>query len=133
MHLIGNFNGAIFSKSSMAGIGVVIRDSNGLIIAAMSQKLSLPNSVVFLKLLQLVQQFSLPRILVCIGSNLRLILLWSTRLWERADLPSLLALHGNIIEETKLLACSLQWFNFKYVKRVGNCLAHAPARRVVYL
>ena len=51
MHLIGNFNGAIFSKSSMAGIGVVIRDSNGLIISAMSQKFSLPNSVIVFKAL----------------------------------------------------------------------------------
>lgn len=35
----------------MAGIGVVIWDSNGLIIPAMSQKFSLPNSVVFFKAL----------------------------------------------------------------------------------
>ena len=31
-------------------------------------------------------------------------------------------LYGHIIEETKLLASSLQWFNFKHVKREGNCL-----------
>ena len=41
-------------------------------------------------------------------------------------------LHGHFMEETKILSKSLQWFNFKYVKRGGNCLAHALARRKVH-
>ncbi|KAK9986535.1 hypothetical protein SO802_031486 [Lithocarpus litseifolius] len=40
-----NFDGAIFEDLSLAGLGVVIRDSSGLVIAAHGQKIRLPNSV----------------------------------------------------------------------------------------
>ena len=40
-----NFDGAIFEDSALAGLGVVIRDSAGLIIAAFGQKIRLPSSV----------------------------------------------------------------------------------------
>ena len=41
-------------------------------------------------------------------------------------------LHGYFMEETKILSKSLQWINFKYVKREGNRLPHAFARRNVH-
>ena len=34
-----NFDGAVFGASNMSGIGVVIRDSNGAILASCSQKI----------------------------------------------------------------------------------------------
>ena len=37
-----NVDGAVFSKRKQVGIGVIIRDSAGLVIAALSQKLALP-------------------------------------------------------------------------------------------
>ena len=39
------FDAAIFSNSSIAGLGVVIRDSDGHNIAVLSQKVLLPHSV----------------------------------------------------------------------------------------
>ena len=44
-----NFNGSVFKNSNEAGIGVVIRKSNGEIIAALSEKIPLPPSVVILE------------------------------------------------------------------------------------
>ena len=37
-----NFDAALFDSSNMAGIGVVIRDYNGNVIGALSQKIALP-------------------------------------------------------------------------------------------
>ena len=44
-----NFNGAVFEDSFETGIGVVIRNSADEIIAAMSEKISMPPSVVILE------------------------------------------------------------------------------------
>ena len=35
-----NFNGAIFRDSNMSGIGVVIRDNNGAVLASCSKKIT---------------------------------------------------------------------------------------------
>lgn len=40
-----NFDGAIFENLALAGLGIVIRDEQGLIIIALSQRIPLPNSV----------------------------------------------------------------------------------------
>ena len=37
-----NVDGVVFSKRKQVGIGVIIRDSAGMVIAALSQKLALP-------------------------------------------------------------------------------------------
>lgn len=41
-----NFNGAIFKNIDAAGLGVVIRDSNGEVMEAMPQRVPLPQIVV---------------------------------------------------------------------------------------
>jgi len=40
-----NFDGGIFEGSARAGSGVVVRDAEGMIIAALSQNIQLPSSV----------------------------------------------------------------------------------------
>ena len=40
-----NFDGAVFADRSLTGLGIVIRDESGLIIAALSQKIPLPSLV----------------------------------------------------------------------------------------
>ena len=49
----------------------------------------------------------------------------------RDNIPSY-ALHGHFMAEKKILSKSLQWYNFKHVKREGNRLTHALARRKVH-
>ena len=46
-----NFDGAVFAKSREAGIGVVIRNSNGEVVVALSEKIPNPNSVEVLEAL----------------------------------------------------------------------------------
>ncbi|KAK7822083.1 hypothetical protein CFP56_037026 [Quercus suber] len=40
-----NFDGSIFESSGRAGLGVVVRDADGMVIAALSQNIPLPSSV----------------------------------------------------------------------------------------
>ena len=46
-----NFDGAVFNSSNSAGIGVIIRDSNGEVIAAMSERIRLPTTVTEVEIL----------------------------------------------------------------------------------
>ena len=46
-----NFDRAVFAKSREAGIGVVIRNSNGEVVVALSEKIPNPNSVEVLEAL----------------------------------------------------------------------------------
>ena len=40
-----NFDGVIFESTARAGLGVVVRDEEGMVIAALSQNIKLPSSV----------------------------------------------------------------------------------------
>ena len=46
-----NFDGAVFGEEQEAGICVVIRDNEGHVLAALSEKVRLPASVEVLKML----------------------------------------------------------------------------------
>ena len=40
-----NFDGALFNESEEAGLGIVVRDSGGLVVAAMVEKIIKPHSI----------------------------------------------------------------------------------------
>ena len=46
-----NYDGAVFSESGEAGIGVVVQDAKGEVIAALAEKITYPGSVVLLEAL----------------------------------------------------------------------------------
>ena len=56
-----NFDGVIFSKLSLAGIGVVIRNSYTNVIVALSQKFPLPHSVDLVEALAAIRAVSFAR------------------------------------------------------------------------
>ena len=41
-----NFDGSIFAEEGLAGLGVVIRNGHGLIMASLTQQIPLPGSVI---------------------------------------------------------------------------------------
>lgn len=41
-----NFNGAVFNDLGTAGVGAVVQDSQGMVLASMSEQIPLPQSVV---------------------------------------------------------------------------------------
>ena len=40
-------------------------------------------------------------------------------------------LFGHVVEETKRLGCTLQFYQFQHVRREGNRLAHGLVRRAI--
>ena len=46
-----NYDGAVFGEEQEAGIGVVLRDSEGQVLAALSEKVRLPATVEVIEML----------------------------------------------------------------------------------
>ena len=73
-----NFDGTIFESSGRAGLGVVVKDMEGMVIAALSQNIQLPNSVDSIEALAarraiiLAQEISLTQV-VMEGDSLKVI------------------------------------------------------------
>lgn len=123
-----NFDGALFLDQRCADLGVVVRDSTGLVIVALSQRLKLTGSAIMVEALAahkaicFALELSLHRVVIE-GDSLRVI-------QAIIDTRPVQTLYGHIIDEIRLLSSS---FNccFLHVNRKGNKLAHAFARRAV--
>ena len=124
-----NFDAAFFGSSGTVGIGVVVRDSKGEIIAALSQKILEPHSVdaaealacsravVFAKELCLLS-------VIVEGDSMQIVQAASNK---RANLT----LFGHVINEIHESCSSFNRISFQHVRRDGNKLAHSLARRAV--
>ena len=121
-----NFDGAMFKDDERAGIGVVVRDSQGLVLASLSQNIPLPHSVVILETLAACRalEFSLE-----LGFDKAILegdsLIVMTAL--RDPSPSL-ASFGLLVQDAQCLARSFTCISFQHVGRVGNTVAHNLAR-----
>ena len=96
-----NFDGALFLEQRCAGLGVVVRDSAGLVIAALSQRVRLPGSVDVVEALAACRAMHFARELnlhhmMIEGDSLQVI---------QADIDTRLVqtLYGHIIDEIRLL------------------------------
>ena len=107
---------------------MVVRDSAGLVIAALSQRVRLPGSVHVVEALaacramRFAHELSLHHVVIE-GDSLRVI-------QAIIDTQLVQTLYGHIIDEIKLLS-SLFTCSFLHVNRKGNMLAHALARRAI--
>ena len=123
-----NFDGALFLGQRCAGLGVVIRDLAGLVIAALSEKVRLPGSVDVVgalaarRAISFAKELSLHH-LVVEGDLLRVI-------QAITDTRPVKTLYGHVIDEIRILS-SLVNCSFLHVNRKGNKLAHALARRAI--
>ncbi|XP_050289981.1 uncharacterized protein LOC126728155 [Quercus robur] len=121
-----NFNGAVFEEQGSAGLGVVVRDSTGLVISALSQKIRFPGSAVMVeaqatrRVVLFAKEINVFRVVVE-GDSLQVIKVVNSS--KRSKTP-----YGHIIDETRLLSSSLSCCNFVHVQREGNKLAHALTR-----
>ena len=105
-----------------------MRDSAGLVMAALSQKVRLPSSADVVEALAarraicFAQELSLHNVVIE-GDSLKVI-------EAIIDTRPVQTLYGHIIDEIRLLSSSFIC-NFLHVNRKGNKLAHALTRRVV--
>ena len=50
-----NFDGVVFHNLSKAGVGVVVRDTHGMVLASMSKQIPLPNYVAKVEVIVVVK------------------------------------------------------------------------------
>jgi ribonuclease HI len=122
-----NFDGALFKESNEGGIGVVIRDNAGMVIATLSQKIRGPHTV------EMVEALAARRAIVFAkevgiddvefeGDAVNVI----RDLNSQVSIPTP---YGLIIEDAKVILHDLQRSSLSHTCRSGNSVAHALARR----
>ena len=124
-----NFDGAVFGASNMFGIGVVIRDSNGAVLASCSQKI--PQAckakeievLAALKALSFVFEFGF-RSAILESDSLGLIQALKSE--KRSLSPT-----GLLIEDVKVFANNFVRLLYSHIKRNSNRVAHSLARNVL--
>ena len=124
-----NYDGTIFAESEEAGIGVIIRDIKGLVIAALAEKIPYPGSVEVLEALaaRRAARFALEVGLTGFEFEGDSEVVW--RALRSAD-----GAHssiGEIIKDTMSIVGSLRTFSFSHTRWQGNCAAHTLAKRVI--
>ena len=121
-----NFDGATFPDIAMAGLGVVVRDSEGLVIAALLERIHLPPTVAALEALACRRS-----ILFAIELGLQEVVFEgdSEVIFKllTAEQPCMSAF-GHIIEDSRSLAARLRLATFTHTKRQGNNVADKLAK-----
>ncbi|XP_075670401.1 uncharacterized protein LOC142640202 [Castanea sativa] len=124
-----NFDGALFQADNCAGIGVVIRNGCGQVMASLSQQIPLPLTVIEVEALVarraliLVQEISFTRV-VLEGDSQTLITALKTG-------SHTLAHFGHIAQDIRYLASSFSDVSYTHVRRQCNTVAHSLARRAI--
>ena len=125
-----NYDGDVFKETNEASIGIIVRDSSGLVMASLVQKVLFPHSIPSIEAwaakrsIEFALEIGLPEAEFEGDSQIIVTALKDTH-------PSL-APFGLLIEDAKGLARKLQQFSFSHVKRQGNGLAHALARKAQF-
>lgn len=121
-----NFDGSIFRDGKQAGVGVIIRDWNGKVVASIAEVFPLPFSVttvevlVASKVLKLARDLGLSSIVLEGDSKTTI----DALLCESPSLTD----YGNLIDEAKELAKEFMNIEFSHVLRQGNSATHNIAR-----
>lgn len=124
-----NYDGAIFQEQGRAGIGVVIRNSSGEVMASLSQQIPLPTTVAQVeasaarRAVEFAQELGITRAIIEGDSEIICNDLLNPS-------PSL-SLHGLLIRDAQVLALSFTSITFAHVSRQGNTVAHSLARMAI--
>ena len=125
-----NFDGSLFKEQACAGLGVVIRDSTGLTIGALSQKIRHPGSMDMVEALAARKAVVFAKELCLQSMEVKGDSLWVIQALVAAK--SSRTMFGNVIADIHCLVSNINC-SFCHVKREGNKLARALARRAVAL
>ena len=123
-----NFDEAVFEDLRVAGIGVVVRNEHGEVVAALAEQIPILDSIFTLETLaakhvvHFVRELGL-RNVVFDGDSESSIQAISNRLLSHSSC-------GHIIHDILLFASSFQSFSFSHVCRQSNALANVLAKRV---
>ena len=122
-----NYDGAVFNKTGEAGIGVIIRNPQGVVMASLSQRIPFPHSVEAVEAtaarvaVQLAYDLGFKEVEVE-GDSINIVQALS-------QTEPNYTLYGHIINDTKFTSQLLVSVHFLHVKREGNKVAHSLAKR----
>ena len=123
-----NFDGAVFQEESATGIGVVIRDEKGLVVASMADTIHLPNSVAAVEAFATVKALyfalDIGASSIILEGDLECII--SALKYNIASL----AAYGHLIVEAKSLVRNFFEVVFCHTQRQDNSTAHNIAKYV---
>ena len=122
---------AIFQDTNSAGLGVVVRDLGGWVIAALSECINIPSSVEELEALACRRAISFA---IEIGLQDVVFEGDSKTIYSHltSDAPCL-APFGHLIDDSRILASTLRNASVSYVKRAGNAVADKLAKQTKHL
>ncbi|XP_030959169.1 uncharacterized protein LOC115981127 [Quercus lobata] len=117
-----NFDGAVFGNLNMSGIGVVIRNNNGVVMASCAEKINQAYKVDEIKALAALKALKFAHELgfqnaILEGDSLGLIQALKA---EDHNLSPL----GLLVEDVKLFANNFVRLSYSHIKRSGNSVAH---------
>ena len=121
-----NFDGAIFEDLGAAGIGAVVRNSSGEVLATLSEIIPLPSSIVALEAIAARRAVLFVRELGFSGTIL-----------EGDSREAILAIKkqsfqhpvvGHLVKDIVSSVNMFQYYSFSHTRRQGNVLAHVLAR-----
>ena len=121
-----NFDSAVFSKDNFSGVGVVIRDENGLVLGSCSKHLPQAYSAVEVEALAaatalaLAEDLDMTRVILEGDS---LVIIKALREEEQFLSPI-----GLLLEDVRMLSLSFQQLLYSHTKREGNSVAHNLTR-----
>ena len=124
-----NFDGALFEHEDSAGLGVVIRNQDGLVMASLSEVTPLPSTVIEVETLaarravEFALELGFENIILEGDSEILIKILNSS---NRSLAP-----FGHIINDINFLASRFACFSATHVKRHCNRVAHSLARRAL--
>ena len=124
-----NFNAAIFQSSNLAGLDVIVCDSSGAAIGALSVPISLDCSVaepelealVCLRAVQFALEIGLTRVVLKGDSAAVIDALWH----GSGELTS----YENVLDDIRVQVSVFQFFYFNLVSRLCNFIADALAKK----
>ncbi|XP_075651913.1 uncharacterized protein LOC142622348 [Castanea sativa] len=122
-----NFDGAVFNNAHSAGVGVVIPDVSGEVIATMSKHIPLPNSMLEVEEMackRVVKFASVVGIQEAIFEGDSLTVIQALNNGGASEAP-----YGNLIDDIIFLASHLSKVEFKHVKRSCNRVADSLAKK----
>ncbi|XP_023897311.1 uncharacterized protein LOC112009202 [Quercus suber] len=120
-----NFDSATFQEECCAGLGCVIRNDEGLVMATLSQIIPLPTSVEMVEVLaarsaiDFAQDLNLKKV-IFEGDFATIIKALSKGGFDSSSF-------GHIIKDIKLLSHAFQNESFCHIRRQGNRVAHSLA------
>ena len=121
-----NFDGAIFEDLGAAGIGAVVRNSSGEVLAAQSEIIPLPSSIVALETIAARWAILFVRELGFSGTILEGDSREAISSIKKQSFQHPVV--GHLVKDIVSSVNMFQYYSFSHTRRQGNVLAHVLAR-----